>query len=169
MARYPLRMYGDPVLRQHATEVADIDGRLAQLAADMLETMHAAEGAGLAAPQIGVQRRLFVYQIGDAEPRTIVNPVVVETRGEWEHEEGCLSIPDQYFDIVRPKEIHLIGWDLDGNDVSIEADELEARCLQHEIDHLDGRLLLELLDDGQRKKALRELRRRAERADRGRR
>ncbi len=159
-------MYGDPVLTQRATEVADIDGRLARLAADMVESMHVAQGAGLAAPQIGVQRRLFVYQLGDAAPRTVVNPVIAERRGEWSHEEGCLSIPEQYFDIVRPKEIHLTGWDLDGNEVSIEADEYEARCLQHEMDHLDGRLLLELLDADQRKKALRVLRRQAERADR---
>ncbi|MBO0692686.1 MAG: peptide deformylase, partial [Acidimicrobiaceae bacterium] len=75
---------------------------------------------------------------------------------------GCLSIPGLYFPIVRPKEIHITGWDLDGNEVSIEADELEARCLQHELDHLDGVLLLQRLDADQRKEALRELRRRAE-------
>jgi len=149
-------------LTQRSAEVADLDGTLARLVDDMSETMHDAHGLGLAAPQVGVQKRLFVYQLEDREPVAIVNPTIVESRGEWEYEEGCLSIPGLYFPIVRPKEIHLTGWDIDGNEVSIEADELEARCFQHELDHLDGRLLLTLLDKGQRKEAMRELRRRAE-------
>jgi len=149
-------------LTQRSAEVADLDGTLARLVDDMIETMHDAHGLGLAAPQVGVQKRLFVYQLEDREPVAIVNPTIVESRGEWEYEEGCLSIPGLYFPIVRPKEIHLTGWDIDGNEVSIEADELEARCFQHELDHLDGRLLLTLLDKGQRKEAMRELRRRAE-------
>ena len=124
--------------------------------------MRAAAGLGLAAPQVGVQKRLFVYQMGEDEgPKVIVNPVITESRGEWEFEEGCLSIPGLYFPIVRPKEVHLTGYDLDGNEVSIEADELMARVFQHELDHLDGTLLLEYLDKDQRKAALRELRRRA--------
>lgn len=149
-------------MTQRSAEVADLDGTLARLVDDMIETMHDAHGLGLAAPQVGVQKRLFVYQLEDREPVAIVNPTIVESRGEWEYEEGCLSIPGLYFPIVRPKEIHLTGWDIDGNEVSIEADELEARCFQHELDHLDGRLLLTLLDKGQRKEAMRELRRRAE-------
>ncbi|HUJ67138.1 MAG TPA: peptide deformylase [Acidimicrobiales bacterium] len=162
MAAYQIRQFGDPVLTQRSAEVADLDGTLARLVDDMIETMHDAHGLGLAAPQVGVQKRLFVYQLEDREPVAIVNPTIVESRGEWEYEEGCLSIPGLYFPIVRPKEIHLTGWDIDGNEVSIEADELEARCFQHELDHLDGRLLLTLLDKGQRKEAMRELRRRAE-------
>jgi peptide deformylase len=161
MAAYPIRLFGDPVLTQRAAEVADIDGRLARLATDMVETMHAANGLGLAAPQVGVQKRLFVYQLEDDDPITVVNPVIAESRGEWEYEEGCLSVPGLVFTIVRPKEIHLTGFDLDGRELSIEADELEARCFQHELDHLDGRLLLELLDKDQRKAAMRELRRRS--------
>jgi peptide deformylase len=163
---YQIRLFGDPVLRQRAAEVTDIDGNLVQLAHDMVETMHEARGLGLAAPQVGVGKRLFVYQMPeeDAEPLTIVNPTISESRGEWEYEEGCLSVPGLYFPIVRPKEVHLTGWDLDGNEVSIEADELVARCFQHELDHLDGTLLLERLDRDQRKEAMRELRRRAETA-----
>jgi peptide deformylase len=158
-----LRYWGDPVLTQRATEVDDIDGRVASLVDSMLVTMHDARGLGLAAPQVGVGRRLFVYQMSeDGDPITVVNPTIAETDGEWEYEEGCLSIPDLYFPIVRPKQVHLTGWDLNGNEVSIEADELEARCLQHELDHLDGRLMLELLDKRQLKKAMRALRRRAE-------
>ncbi|HLI24936.1 MAG TPA: peptide deformylase [Acidimicrobiales bacterium] len=163
---YQIRLFGDPVLRQRAAEVADIDGTLVQLAHDMVDTMHEARGLGLAAPQVGVAKRLFVYQMPeeDAEPLTIVNPTISESRGEWEYDEGCLSVPGLYFPIVRPKEVHLTGWDLDGNEVSIEADELVARCFQHELDHLDGTLLLERLDKEQRKAAMRELRRRAESA-----
>ena len=162
MAAYQIRLFGDPVLTQRASEVTDIDGNLARLVDDMVETMHEARGMGLAAPQVGVQKRLFVYQLEDREPVAIVNPTIAESRGEWEYEEGCLSIPGLYFPIVRPKEIHLTGWDLDGNEVSIEADEIEARCFQHELDHLEGRLLLKMLDQSQRKEAMRELRRRSE-------
>lgn len=162
MASYQIRLFGDPVLTTPASEVTDIDGKLARLAEDMVETMHYANGLGLAAPQVGVQKRLFVYQLPDQEPVTIVNPTIVESRGEWEYEEGCLSIPGLAFSIVRPKEIHLTGYDLDGREISIEADEVEARCFQHELDHLDGRLLLNLLDKDQKREAMRELRRRAE-------
>jgi len=162
VASYQLRLFGDPVLTQRSSEVTDIDGKLVQLAEDMVATMHEANGLGLAAPQVGVQKRLFVYQLPDSEPVTVVNPVITESRGEWEYEEGCLSIPGLFFPIMRPKEILLTGRDLDGNEISIEADEIEARCFQHELDHLDGRLLLSLLDQDQRKEAMRELRRRAE-------
>ena len=162
MADYQIRLFGDPVLTQRAAPVTDIDGGLARLVEDMLVTMHEARGLGLAAPQVGVQKRLFVYQMEEREPLAIVNPTIVETRGEWEYEEGCLSIPGLYFPIVRPKEVHLTGWDIDGHEVSIEADELEARCFLHELDHLDGQLLLTKLDKSQRKEAMRELRRRAE-------
>jgi peptide deformylase len=162
VAAYQIRQFGDPVLTQRSAEVTDLDGSLAHLVDDMVETMHEAHGLGLAAPQVGVQKRLFVYQLEDRDPVAIVNPTIAETRGEWEYEEGCLSIPGLYFPIVRPKEIHLTGWDIDGNEISIEADEIEARCFQHELDHLDGRLLLTLLDKSQRKEAMRELRRRSE-------
>ena len=157
MAPYSIRLVGDPVLRQRAAEVTDIDGRLVKLADDMVQTMYDAPGMGLAAPQVGVEKRLFVYDIGEG-PRTIVNPVVVESDGEWSYDEGCLSVPGLSWEIVRPKLIHLVGLDLDGNEVSIEADEIEARCFQHELDHLDGVLLLERLDADTRKAALKTIR-----------
>ena len=160
MSSYRIRLFGDPVLKQRATEVTEIDGKLAQLAEDMVQTMYEAPGAGLAATQVGVEKRLFVYDAGEG-PRTIINPVISESRGEWEYEEGCLSVPGLSWDIVRPKEVHLTGYDLDGNEVSIEADEFEARVFQHEMDHLDGVLLLEHLDEDQRKEAKRILRDRA--------
>jgi peptide deformylase len=167
MAAYRIRTFGDPVLKRRAEEVPEIDGRVAALADQMHATMREAHGLGLAAPQVGVGRRLFVYEIADSGPRTLVNPVIVESDGEWEHEEGCLSVPGLYFPITRAKRVHVKGWDLDGREVSIEAEDMEAKLYQHELDHLDGRLLLELLDEDQRKKALRELRRRAEVEGRG--
>jgi peptide deformylase len=162
VSAYSIRLYGDPVLRQRTAEVVDIDGRLKALADDMVETMYDAPGVGLAAPQVGVQKRLFVYDLGDDRgPRVIVNPVISEARGEWSYDEGCLSIPGLSWPIVRPKELHLTGRDLDGNEISIDADEYEARVYQHEVDHLDGVLLVERLDDDQRKEAMRILRARA--------
>jgi peptide deformylase len=162
VAPYAIRIVGDPVLRQKAAEVTDIDGRIAKLAEDMVPTMYEAAGLGLAAPQVGVQKRLFVYQIPDVDdgPKVLVNPTISEARGEWVYEEGCLSVPGLHWEIMRPKEVHLTGYDLDGNEVSIEADELLARLFQHELDHLDGKLLLDLLDADQRKQAMRALRER---------
>lgn len=157
MASYNIRVYGDPVLKQRAAEVTEIDGALRRLADDMLETMYAAPGVGLAAPQVGVQKRFFVYDIGEG-PGAIVNPVIHERDGEWQYDEGCLSVPGLYWPITRAKTVHLTGLDLDGNEVEFEADELLARLFQHEVDHLDGRLLLEELDADTRKEALRALR-----------
>src|SRR3954449_10778768 len=159
MAPYAIRLFGDPVLKQAASEVDDIDGSLARLADDMIVTMHAAPGLGLAAPQVGVQKRFFVYDLQDDDgPKTLINPRIVESRGEWAYEEGCLSVPGLAWEIVRPKEIHLVGFDLDGNEVSIEADEILARLFQHELDHLDGVLLLDRLDTDTRKQAMKTLR-----------
>lgn len=159
VAPFSIRTYGDPVLRQRAADVDDIDGRLAHLAEQMIETMYEAPGVGLAAPQVGVRKRLFVYDTGDGDgARTIVNPTIVAGDGEWTFEEGCLSVPGLSWPIVRPRDIHLTGWDLDGNEVSIEATDYEARVFQHEVDHLDGVLLVERLDPDQRKEALRILR-----------
>ena len=135
----------------------NVDGTLVRIVEDMVETMYSADGIGLAAPQVGVQKRLFVWDMGDG-PRTIVNPQIVESDGEWVYDEGCLSVPGLTWEIVRPKEVHIVGRDLDGNEVSVEADELEARLFQHELDHLDGTLLIERLDDSTRKAALRTLR-----------
>lgn len=154
---YKVRVFGDPVLRKVADEVTDVDGKLVKLVDDMLETMYAEPGIGLAAPQVGVQRRLFVYDIGEG-PEALINPVISESSGEWVYEEGCLSVPGLFWEIVRPKEIHITGYDLDGNEVSLEADELLSRLFQHELDHLDGVMLIDHLDDDTRKAALKVLR-----------
>jgi peptide deformylase len=160
MAPFSIRMIGDPVLRTRASDVTDIDGKVAALCEGMFATLHEADGLGLAAPQVGVQKRLWVYQMRDegSTPKVLINPVITESRGEWLYEEGCLSVPGLHWEIVRPKEIHLTGYDLDGNEVSLEADEIEARLFQHELDHLDGVLLLERLDPDMRKEAKRAVR-----------
>ena len=152
-----IRQYGDPVLKERTREIEKIDGGVANLVESMIETMYDAPGTGLAANQVGVQRRIFVYDIGDG-PVTVINPRIVESDGEWIYDEGCLSIPGLSWDIVRPNAVHLVGVDLDGNEISLEATELEGRVFQHELDHLDGILLVERLDDDQRKEALKILR-----------
>jgi peptide deformylase len=152
-----IRTYGDPVLKQPTKDVEEIDGGLAKLVDDMIETMHEAPGVGLAANQVGVQRRLFVYDVGDG-PKVVINPRITETSGEWTYEEGCLSVPGLSWAIVRPNKVHLTGLDLDGNELSIDAEEYEARVFQHEVDHLDGTLLIERLGEEQRREALKVLR-----------
>lgn len=158
MSSFEIRTIGDPVLRATAEEITDIDGRLVRLVDNMLDAMYEAPGIGLAAPQVGVGKRLFVYDIGEG-PRALVNPTISESDGEWVYDEGCLSVPGYSFEIVRPKVVHLTGYDLDGNEVSFEADELLGRLFQHELDHLDGVLLVDRLDDDRRAEVLRQLRR----------
>jgi len=155
-----IRQYGDPVLKQRAHEVEEIDANLVKLVDEMIETMYDAPGAGLAANQVGVQRRLFVYDVGEG-PRAVINPEILESTGEWTYEEGCLSVPGLSWPIVRPNRVHLVGLDVDGNEISVEADTLEGRVFQHELDHLDGILLIERLDDDQRREARQILRARS--------
>jgi peptide deformylase len=157
MSLFPIRVFGDPVLRQRCAEVTEFDGSLRRLAADMIETMYDAPGVGLAANQVGVQQRVFVYDIGEG-PHTVVNPTIVETSGEWEYDEGCLSVPGLYFTIARPKWATLTGLDLDGNEFTMVGEDLLARVFLHETDHLDGKLLLDRLDPDTRKEAMRALR-----------
>ena len=160
MNTMPIRVFGDPALNEVTKEVSNIDGAIAALADTMIETMYAAPGVGLAANQIGIQKRLFVYDKGEG-PVVVVNPVIVESEGEWTYEEGCLSVPGLSWDITRPNAIHLVGYDLDGNEISIETDEFEGRIFQHEMDHLNGVLLVERLDDDQKKAAKKLLRKRS--------
>jgi len=159
MGAFQIRVFGDPALRQRASEVTEIDGKIARLAQDMIATMHEAPGIGLAANQVGVLKRVFVYDLQDETgPRVVINPKISDMRDEWVFEEGCLSIPGFTAEVVRPKEVHLTGVDLDGNELSFEADELLARVLQHELDHLDGVLFIDRLEPDERKQALRTIR-----------
>ncbi|MCL6094872.1 MAG: peptide deformylase [Actinobacteria bacterium] len=157
MANYSIRLIGDPVLRSRSTEVTDINDNLKQLVDGMISTMKLAPGVGLAAPQVGVLKRVFVYDVGDG-PHVVINPVIRQSSGEWEYEEGCLSVPGFSWRIVRPNHVHLCGYDLDENEVDIEASEFLGRVIQHEVDHLDGILLVERLEPDVRKEAMRMLR-----------
>jgi peptide deformylase len=156
MDGYPVRVFGDPVLKQRAREVTDIDGALARFVDTMVDTMYDAAGVGLAAPQVGVQKRMFTYDVGEG-PQVLINPEVADATGEWTYEEGCLSIPGFHFEIVRPKVVTMTGVDIDGKEVVVEGDELLGRVFLHELDHLDGVLMLDRLDAAQRKEALRAL------------
>ena len=159
---FPIRTFGDPVLRMPAERVTVFDAALRRLAEDMIDTMYDAPGVGLAAPQIGVSKRICVFDPGDGDdPRVLVNPEIVETSGEWEWDEGCLSVPGHFWRIARPAYARAVGQDLDGAPIEYEGDELLGRVLQHETDHLNGRLLIERLDPPTRKAAMRELRNQA--------
>lgn len=159
MAIYPIRTFGDPVLRMETKPIIDIDSTVHTLANDMLETMYDAPGVGLAANQIGIARRIAVFDANDElGPRVMINPELIETEGEVEMEEGCLSVPGHWWEITRPAFARVKALDLDGNDVEYAGDGLLGRVLQHEIGHLDAGLLIDVLPKRVRKKALKELR-----------
>jgi peptide deformylase len=154
-----IRTFGDPVLKTKAQPVVDVDGKARRLVDKMFGALYGTDnGLALAAPQIGVQKQVVVWDLGD-EPLAIINPEIVESDGEWVYDEGCLSIPGLYVEMLRPKTVHVRGVDLNGNVIEIEADELEARMFQHEIDHLQGVLMFDRMTPDQRKEALREYRR----------
>lgn len=139
--------------------IIEIDDSVRTLAQDMIDTMYEAPGVGLAANQIGISRRIAVFDAQDElGPKVMINPQVVETSGEWEFEEGCLSVPGLYWEIMRPAFARVTALDLDGNEVEYAGDGLLGRVLQHEVDHLDGLLLIDRLPRRVRKKALKEIR-----------
>ena len=151
---YNIRTFGDPVLLTQSAAITDIDGKLVRLVEGMFETLYQSDsGIGLAAPQVGVQRQIFVWDMGE-KPLVILNPKIVESDGEWVYSEGCLSIPGLYVELTRPKKVLMTGIDLNGSEISFEADELEARLFQHELDHLNGVLMLDRMKPEQREQAL---------------
>ena len=159
MAIYKIRTFGDPVLRMPTKPINEIDSAVHILAKDMIETMYDAPGVGLAANQIGISRRIAVFDANDdLGARVMINPELVETAGEYEMEEGCLSVPGYWWEITRPAFARVRALDLDGNEVEYAGDGLIGRVLQHEVAHLDGSLLLDALPKWDRKKALKELR-----------
>jgi peptide deformylase len=157
MATFEIRTFGDPVLKQRAKEVEQLDASLASTYDAMVDTMIEAVGGGLAAPQVGIGRRFFVYQTEDG-PRIAINPEIVDSSGETAVEEGCLSIPGVSFEVVRSELVTLRALDLSGKEYLVEADGYEARMFQHEIDHLDGVLAIDRADPDARKAALKVLR-----------
>ena len=156
---YTIRTYGDPVLKTEAALVTDVDGKRVRLVDDMFTTLYESNlGIALAAPQIGVQKQIFVWDL-DGEQHVIFNPRIADSDGEWMYEEGCLSIPGLYVEMVRPKTVLMTGIDIDGNEIEREADELEARMYQHELDHLHGVLMFDRMTPDQRQQAIAEYRR----------
>ncbi|MEO6526410.1 MAG: peptide deformylase [Gemmatimonadaceae bacterium] len=153
MSILDIRVLGDPILRQATMPVTEVTDDLRRLIDDMFETMHHARGIGLAAPQVGRAERLAVVDVDDL-PLVIINPEVISRAGKAKAEEGCLSIPDIYADVERAKNVVVRAMDVDGNTFEIEGSELLARCLQHEIDHLDGKLFLDYLSVLKRTAAL---------------
>ena len=137
MALGKIRVYGDEILTKKCREGREMTPRLKELVEDMLETMYQAEGVGLAAPQVGVLKRIVVIDVGEG-PITLVNPKIVEQDGEQEGSEGCLSVPGKAGLVVRPNHVIVEGYDADMNPVTVEGEELLARALCHELDHLDG-------------------------------
>jgi peptide deformylase len=141
----PLRVLGDPILREETKPVTVITEEIRRLIDDMFETMYAARGIGLAAPQVGRTERLCVIDV-DEEPLVLINPEILESsRSTEKAEEGCLSIPDVYGDVERPATVRIRAMDRDGNVYERDASDLLARCMQHEIDHLHGKMFIDYL------------------------
>ena len=157
MAIQEIRLFGDPVLRTPAIEVVDFDKELRGLVKDLEDTMAAANGAGLAAPQIGVGLRVFTYHV-DGVLGHLVNPVLELGTECQDGEEGCLSFPGIYFDTPRALNVVAKGQNVYGEPVVLEGSELLARAIQHETDHLDGILFIDRMDAAQRKLAMKAIR-----------
>lgn len=150
MAIRELRYDGDEILRKRSREVEVVDDKIRQILADMEETMHVSNGVGLSAVQVGILKRLIVIDIFyDGRPSIkLVNPVIVKEKGEQEVQEGCLSFPNQFATVIRPKEVTVKGMDENGKPITIKAKDLLAQALCHEIDHLDGVLFVDRMEKG---------------------
>jgi peptide deformylase len=150
-----IRIIGDPVLREVCADVENFDGNLQNTISRMQTVLDSQEiGIALAANQIGITKQIFVYDLEDVEEGQdqgiIINPKIVESKGKTDYEEGCLSIPELYASIVRPKKITVQGQDIHGNEVILELDELPSRMFQHEIDHLNGITMVDRLEEDQK-------------------
>ncbi len=148
-----IRVLGDPVLREETVLVDAITPALQALIDDMFETMHAARGVGLAAPQVGRAERVAVIEV-DGQPHVLINPEIIEREGTLKWEEGCLSIPEIYGDVTRSKRVVVRAMNRDGHTVEIEGTELLGVCMQHEIDHLHGKLFIDHLSFLKRQKVM---------------
>ena len=159
MTAQPIRLFGDPVLRTKADPVTVFDRELRQLVTDLTETMLAAPGAGLAAPQIGVGLRVFTYHVSEDQQGHLINPVLHFPSEEMQDgDEGCLSIPGLVFDCRRRERVVAHGQNMWGDPITVEGTDRLARAIQHEVDHLDGVLFVERLDDETRKAAMKAIR-----------
>ena len=147
MAVLPIRVAPDPVLRKKSKRVKSVDSSIRQLIEDMIETMHAAPGVGLAAPQVGIPLRVIVIGIPEEEEICIINPEVVRRKGERIVDEGCLSIPGYVGQLKRSETVTVKGRDPRGKEIRIKADELLAQALEHEIDHINGVLYIDRMEN----------------------
>lgn len=154
MAILDIRVLGDPVLREQTQPVPSITEEIHRLVDDLFETMYAAKGIGLAAPQVGRRERVAVVDIGE-QPLIFINPEILTRESSARDEEGCLSIPEIYGDVDRPTDIVVRALDRDGHPFELEASGLLARCIQHEVDHLDGKLFIDYLSLLKRRAAAR--------------
>jgi peptide deformylase len=157
VAERPIRLFGDPVLRTSCDAVSKFDEAVSSLVADLQDTVAAPGRAGLAANQIGVPRRAFSYNVDDLVGH-LVNPVIEAMEGEEEDDEGCLSLPGLWYPLRRAQYARARGVDRLGRPIVVEGEGLLARCVQHEVDHLDGRLFVDRLSGSVRKQAMRDLR-----------
>ena len=149
MAIREIRLNGDEILRKKAREVEKVDDRIKELLQDMVETMHEYNGVGLAAPQVGILKRVIVIDLYDGnEPLKLVNPKILKEKGKQKLDEGCLSFPNQFAKIIRPKEVTVEALNENGEQIRIEAVDLLAQALVHEIEHLDGILFVDNMIPG---------------------
>lgn len=149
MALRTIRMQGDPVLSKVCRPIAEMTPRIRTLAEDMLETMYEANGVGLAAPQVGILKRMVVIDVGEGEgPYIMVNPEIMETSGEQTGDEGCLSLPGKAGQVTRPNYVKAKYYDIDMNECEITGEELLARAICHELEHLDGHMYTEKVEGG---------------------
>jgi peptide deformylase len=159
MAKLPLVLYPDVILKTHCVDITEIDGDLVTFAQDMAETMYASHGIGLAAPQVAQNIRMMTVDVeqteGDCALITLVNPIIAEAHGRTTYEEGCLSFPGITAEIKRRDQIHVVAFDLDGKELDFEADGLLSICIQHELDHLNGVTFLDRLNSVKRKLVVR--------------
>lgn len=147
MAVRNIRQMGDEILKKKCREIKEITPRIRQLIEDMLETMYEANGVGLAAPQVGVLKRVVVVDVGDG-PLVLVNPRIMESDGEQTGEEACLSVPGKYGIVTRPMHVKIEAWNENMERVELEGEELLARAFCHEIEHLEGHMYVESVEDG---------------------
>lgn len=149
MAIRNLRYEGDEILNKVSKPIEVIDEKIKELAKDMMETMHKYDGLGLAGPQVGILKRIIVVDLYEEGMQfTLINPVIVKTKGEQLVDEGCLSFPNKFGKVKRPKEVVVEALDIDGKKVRLEARDLLAQALCHEIDHLNGNLFIEKVEEG---------------------
>lgn len=149
MAIRNIRKNGDEVLRKKSRAVEKVDEKIKELVQDMLETMYKNNGVGLAAPQVGILKRVVVIDLYDNNgPIVLINPEIIKEKGEQEVEEGCLSFPNQFAKIIRPAEVTVKALDADGKEIKIKAKELLAQAISHEVDHLEGILFVDKIIPG---------------------